>query len=76
MLALMLVDYTNIVKVTPQRVARFEKAFGKVNDEVVIADHVVGIVNSVNIDASAVAVCLTSAYLVLYAHHSHYRACK
>jgi len=34
------------------RLWRFEKAFGKVNDQVIIADHVVGIVNSVNIDAS------------------------
>jgi len=41
-------------EVTIQRVARFEQAFGKVNDEVVIADHLVGIVNSVNIDSSAV----------------------
>jgi len=41
-------------EVTPQRIARFEQAFGKVNDEVVIADHVVGIVNSINIDSSHV----------------------
>jgi predicted phosphohydrolase len=40
-------------EVTPQRLQRFEKAFGKVNDALIIADHVVGIVNSVNIDSSA-----------------------
>jgi thiamine transporter ThiT len=40
-------------EVTPYRIQRFESAFGKVNDAVIIADHVVGIVNSVNIDASA-----------------------
>jgi len=40
-------------EVTPYRLWRFEKAFGKVNDQVIIADHVVGIVNSVNIDPSS-----------------------
>jgi len=39
-------------EVTPQRLQRFEKVFGKVNDEVIIADHVIGIVNSVNVDVS------------------------
>jgi len=39
-------------EVTPHRLRRFEKAFGKVNDQIIIADHVVGIVNSINIDSS------------------------
>jgi len=47
---------------TPQRIARFEQAFGKVNDEVVIADHVVGIVNSVNIDSSVAEDLQTAAW--------------
>lgn len=37
---------------TTSRVQRFEKVFGKVNDDIIIADHVIGIVNSQNIDAS------------------------
>jgi len=40
-------------EVTPYRLQRFEKAFGEVNDELIIADHLVGIVNSVNIDFSS-----------------------
>jgi len=39
-------------EVTPYRLQRFEKGFGKVNDEVIIAGHVIGIVNSLNVDAS------------------------
>jgi len=40
-------------EVNTYRLQRFESAFGNVNDALIIADHVIGIVNSVNIDSSA-----------------------
>lgn len=39
-------------EVTAQRLRRFENAFGKVNDQLIVADHLIGIVNAVNIDDS------------------------
>jgi hypothetical protein len=43
----------NSAQVSKSRVRRFENAFGKVNTKFEAAGHVIGIVNSMNIDASA-----------------------
>lgn len=48
--------------ITEAQLTRFELAFGKINDILIIEDHIIGIVNSMNLDPSSFEEASTKAW--------------